>query len=194
MQERTHSFGYWLRRRRKALDLTQDALAQRVSCSGFTIRKIEADERRPSRHLADRLAVSLAIPAEERRAFMEAARAVRAADRMPVDAKPFDAAPLDPEAAAAASVDKGSAGDATPGPFVGRGNEYGLLVGITARLAAGAGHTVLIEGEPGVGKTRLMREVARYAESHGLRTLGMPKTAASATFGWVISKFSHSCG
>ena len=63
VQERTNSFGYWLRRRRKALDLTQEALAQRVSCSGFTIRKIEADERRPSRQLADRLAAVLAIPA-----------------------------------------------------------------------------------------------------------------------------------
>ncbi|MGB7540800.1 MAG: helix-turn-helix transcriptional regulator, partial [Burkholderiales bacterium] len=75
MQDRAHSFGYWLRRRRKALDLTQEALAQRVSCSDFTIRKIEADERRPSRHLADRLAAALAIPEEERRAFLDAARA-----------------------------------------------------------------------------------------------------------------------
>ena len=82
MQDRTYSFGYWLRRRRKALDLTQEALAQRVSCSGFTIRKIEADERRPSRQLADRLAASLALSAEERRAFLDAARAVRAADRL----------------------------------------------------------------------------------------------------------------
>ena len=40
------SFGYWLRRRRKALDLTQEALAQQVGCSEVTIRKIEADARR----------------------------------------------------------------------------------------------------------------------------------------------------
>jgi len=26
------SFGHWVKRRRKALDLTQDALAQRVGC------------------------------------------------------------------------------------------------------------------------------------------------------------------
>ena len=30
--EQMHSFGYGLRRRRKALDLTQAALAERVSC------------------------------------------------------------------------------------------------------------------------------------------------------------------
>jgi transcriptional regulator with XRE-family HTH domain len=88
VQDRTHSFGYWLRRRRKALDLTQEALAQRVSCSGFSIRKIEADERRPSRRLAERLAASLAIPEEERRDFLDAARAVRAANRLRLDAMP----------------------------------------------------------------------------------------------------------
>ena len=43
------SFGYWVRRRRKALDLTQDALALQVGCSVMTIRKIEGDIRRPSR-------------------------------------------------------------------------------------------------------------------------------------------------
>ena len=88
MNDRTPSFGYWLRRRRKALDLTQEALAQRVSCSGFTIRKIEADERRPSRQLAERLATSLAIPAEERRAFLDAARAQRSADHLRLDSLP----------------------------------------------------------------------------------------------------------
>ncbi|HEV8107181.1 MAG TPA: helix-turn-helix transcriptional regulator, partial [Burkholderiales bacterium] len=62
MEERAHGFGYWLRRRRKALDLTQEALARAVSCSRFAIRKIESDERRPSRRLAERLAEKLGIP------------------------------------------------------------------------------------------------------------------------------------
>ncbi len=173
MQERTHSFGYWLRRRRKALDLTQEALAQRVSCSGFSIRKIEADERRPSRRLAERLAASLAIPEEERRDFLDAARAVHAANRLRLDAMPVGG---DAHAAAlGASIQLppdaaiGAASDNTP--FVGRSNEYGLLIGLIARLTAGAGHTVLIEGEPGIGKSRLMREVARYAQVQGLPTL-----------------------
>ena len=76
------SFGYWLRRRRKALDLTQDELAQQVGCSGITIRKIEADERRPSRQIAERLATVLGIPSEERAAFLKAARAELSADRL----------------------------------------------------------------------------------------------------------------
>ena len=173
MQERTHSFGYWLRRRRKALDLTQEALAQRVSCSGFSIRKIEADERRPSRRLAERLAASLAIPEEERRDFLDAARAVHAANRLRLDAMPVggDAHAAAPGASMQLPPDAaiGAASDNTP--FVGRSNEYGLLIGLIARLTAGAGHTVLIEGEPGIGKSRLMREVARYAQVQGLPTL-----------------------
>jgi hypothetical protein len=38
-------FGRWLRKRRKALDLTQKLLARRVGCSPSTIRKLEADVR-----------------------------------------------------------------------------------------------------------------------------------------------------
>jgi tetratricopeptide (TPR) repeat protein/transcriptional regulator with XRE-family HTH domain len=173
VQDRTHSFGYWLRRRRKALDLTQEALAQRVSCSGFSIRKIEADERRPSRRLAERLAASLAIPEEERRDFLDAARAVHAVNHLRLDAMPVGTGAR--AAAPASSIHSppdaavGSASDSTP--FVGRSNEYGLLIGLIARLTAGAGYTVLIEGEPGIGKSRLMREVARYAGAQGLPTL-----------------------
>jgi tetratricopeptide (TPR) repeat protein len=155
VDDRTHSFGYWLRRRRKALDLTQEALARTVSCSRFAIRKIEADERRPSRRLAERLAEKLAIPSQEREAFLEAARALRSVENLSVDRLPLGAA--------------GAAAEA--GPFVGRGNEYGLLVGLLARLTAGSGHVVLLEGEPGIGKSRLMRELAQYSGSRGLRTL-----------------------
>ena len=79
--EPMNSFGYWLRRRRKALDLTQDALARQAGCALGTLKKIETDERRPSRQLAERLADCLAIPAAERAAFLKAARAELAVDR-----------------------------------------------------------------------------------------------------------------
>lgn len=173
MQDRTDSFGYWLRRRRKALDLTQEALAQRVFCSGFTIRKIEADERRPSRRLAERLAESLAIPEEERRDFLDAARALYAAsglrlDPMPVGTDAHDARPT-PSILSPLDSAIGFTSDATP--FVGRNNEYGLLIGLIARLTAGTGYAVLVEGEPGIGKSRLLREVARYADAQDLPIL-----------------------
>ena len=94
LDDRTTSFGYWLRRRRKALDLTQEQLAQSVACSRFAIRKIEADERRPSRRLAERLAEKLAIPPQERDAFLETARALRPRrPRWIVDKAPARAGP-----------------------------------------------------------------------------------------------------
>ena len=169
MQEQSHSFGYWLRRRRKALDLTQGALGQRVSCSGFTIRKIEADERRPSRRLAERLAAALTIPEQERRAFLDVARGLRATSRLALDVAPLGA--LGDEAATGSARDPAFGASGESAPFVGRGNEYGLLIGLVARLTTGSGHTVLIEGEPGIGKSRLMSEIVRYAEAQGLPTL-----------------------
>ncbi len=160
MRELTQSFGYWLRRRRKALDLTQEGLAERVSCSGFAIRKIEADERRPSLPLAHRLADALAVPAQERRAFLDAARAVRSAARLPLGESPADA----PREAAIYA-------DGEMAAFVGRSKEYDVLVELVAGLRGGSGNTVLIEGEAGIGKSRLIREVVRYAESLGLHAI-----------------------
>jgi predicted ATPase/DNA-binding XRE family transcriptional regulator len=68
------SFGTWLKLRRKALDLTQEALAERVGCSMETISKIEQNARRPSRQIAELLAAQLAIPEAERGAFLQFAR------------------------------------------------------------------------------------------------------------------------
>jgi tetratricopeptide (TPR) repeat protein/transcriptional regulator with XRE-family HTH domain len=172
VQDRTLSFGYWLRRRRKALDLTQEALAQRVSCSVFSIRKIESDERRPSRRLAERLAATLAVPEAERRAFLDASRALRSVERMALDALPADDAAGVPAAAAIGAPGAADPGTPEATPFVGRRRELQLLLQLLGQLGQGAGgHTVLIEGEPGIGKTRLLREVVRHAQERGLPTL-----------------------
>ena len=68
------TFGPWLKARRKTLDLTQRDLAQRVGCTAITIRKFEAGERRPSKQVAERLAVCLEIPPDEQAAFVQFAR------------------------------------------------------------------------------------------------------------------------
>src|SRR6266511_2359098 len=87
------SFGRWLRQRRRLLDLTQDELAQRVGCSVVTIRKIESDERRPSKHIATLLADSLATPPADRAAFLRAARADLAAALPGAPTQPPDQPP-----------------------------------------------------------------------------------------------------
>ena len=76
------SFGCWLEKRRKALDLTREELAQRIGCSISSLRKIESDERRPSKQLAELLANALEIRMEERAAFLRIARGELAIERI----------------------------------------------------------------------------------------------------------------
>src|SRR5512139_3890787 len=83
-------FSEWLKRRRQELDLTQEQLAQRASCSVFAIRKMESGERRPSRQLARTLAQSLEIPCERQAVFIKAARGELSMERFASPARrPF---------------------------------------------------------------------------------------------------------
>src|SRR5919206_2571178 len=69
-----YTFGQWLQRRRLALHLTQQQLGTLAGCSAAMIRKIEADERRPSPDVLRLLADALQIPDAERAAFQRFAR------------------------------------------------------------------------------------------------------------------------
>src|SRR5919202_2678681 len=69
------SLGRWIKLRRIVLELSQAELARLVGCAEITIRKIEADERRPSVQLAERLAARLELEPEERAAFVQAVQA-----------------------------------------------------------------------------------------------------------------------
>jgi predicted ATPase/transcriptional regulator with XRE-family HTH domain len=73
-QDQPVVFYEWLKRRRKALDMTQAELSERAGCSVFALRKIEAGDRRPSKQLAGLLAKALEIPAEQHQAFIRVAR------------------------------------------------------------------------------------------------------------------------
>ncbi|RLC75688.1 MAG: hypothetical protein DRI61_14485, partial [Chloroflexi bacterium] len=52
-------------------------------------------------------------------------------------------------------------------PFVGRGEEHAVLVDWWKATQQGEGRLALVEGEAGVGKTRLVEEVARYVRARG---------------------------
>ncbi|HEX8230600.1 MAG TPA: tetratricopeptide repeat protein [Chloroflexia bacterium] len=69
-----HSFGAYLRQRRKLFGYTQDELAEMAGCSKALVRKIEAGERRPSRQIAELLMEGLEVPPEEQAEFMRLAR------------------------------------------------------------------------------------------------------------------------
>jgi WD40 repeat protein/serine/threonine protein kinase/DNA-binding XRE family transcriptional regulator len=68
------SFGKIVKEYRFALGLTQAELSIRVGCATITIRKIEADQLRPSYQIAEILARALNIPQEDQNNFVRLAR------------------------------------------------------------------------------------------------------------------------
>lgn len=150
MTDSTDSFGYWVRRRRKALDLSQAELARQIPCSLATIKKIEADMRRPSLDMAERLAICLGLPAAERSAFLMAARGERSVARLALDGAP---------ARRPAPVDR------LPlplTPFIGRQSDLTVLA---ALLAEPGVRLLSIVGPGGMGKTRLALAAAQAQAS-----------------------------
>ncbi len=75
------SLGRWLQQRRRAVDLTQEELGQCAACSTDHIRHLEADRRRPSKEVAERLATCLQIAEADRPAFLRFARGEAATHR-----------------------------------------------------------------------------------------------------------------
>jgi predicted ATPase/DNA-binding XRE family transcriptional regulator len=68
------SFGEWLRKQRRSLDLSRQAFAAQVGCAEVTLRRIEAGTLKPSKELASLLLEKLAIPEIERSQWISFAR------------------------------------------------------------------------------------------------------------------------
>jgi predicted ATPase/transcriptional regulator with XRE-family HTH domain len=151
-----HSFGIWVKRRRKALDLTQQGLAQKVGCSLATIAKIESDARRPSRQIAELLAQHLEIPVDQRDLFLKIARQQKTADTL--GETQLSSQPL-PQTKNQLQQ--------PPDLLIGREFE---LAEISRFLLDPGCHMLTLTGTGGIGKTRLALEAAvqrQEAFAHG---------------------------
>ena len=67
-------------------------------------------------------------------------------------------------------------------PFTGRGAEHATLVNLWGAAGRGEGRLALVEGQAGVGKTRLIDEMTRFAEAQGALVL----RGGCCEFGWGV--------
>src|SRR5687767_6352415 len=56
-------------------------------------------------------------------------------------------------------------------PFVGRSRDLGLLRGLMTEATSEGGRVALLAGQPGSGKSRLVRELAQEAAAEGIVVL-----------------------
>jgi transcriptional regulator with XRE-family HTH domain len=146
-----YSLGTWIRRRRKALDLTQKELAERVGCSISLIFKLESDERRPSRQIAELLAQHLEIPADQRELFLKVARRDKAVDYLDLDTS------LSTPSAVPVSQPLQTNLPIPLTPLIGREHELRTIV---QQIQNPACRLLTLTGPGGIGKTRLALETA----------------------------------
>jgi predicted ATPase/DNA-binding XRE family transcriptional regulator len=150
--DETASFGAWLKQQRKAIDLTQRELAEYVGCSTVAIRKIEADEYRPSKQIAQRLAEYLEVPTTEHEAFVRFARG----ELRGLRSSEF----LAPKKDEQEGVPRSHAPTNLPAQLtrlIGREESIGRILAFFERENV---RLLTLIGPPGVGKTRLGIEVA----------------------------------
>ena len=132
MQEEI-SFGTWLRKQRRALDLSQRTFAHQVGCAEVTLRRIEAGTLKPSKELTTILLEKLDIPEAEHPVWISFARGT-------------SGFPLPPNSSHKLSTNL----PVSLTSFIGREKEQGDVIHLISKH-----RLVTLTGTGGVGKTRL---------------------------------------
>ena len=158
-------FGRWLKKRRLSLGFTQKTLAARTDVSAAMLRKIEAEERRPSAELARRLANLLGVPPDEQDAFVAFARGGWS-DRSPPPTlpsleRPWLLARTEPPPPPAPVTQTPIS--FSPSELVARAPELQRLASMWTLALGGRTQVALILGEAGQGKTTLIESFAHAA-------------------------------
>jgi tetratricopeptide (TPR) repeat protein/transcriptional regulator with XRE-family HTH domain len=143
------TFGDLLRRCRVNAGLTQEELAEQAHLSARAVSDLERGiKRAPRRDTVAQLVEALRLSPRDRVALRSAARPLGAAGARQGRVRTTAGAPT--------------------APFVGRVPELAL---IGRHLAGDEEPLLLLAGEPGIGKTRLLQATASLAESRGSRVL-----------------------
>lgn len=142
------SFGVLLKRYRRASGLTQEALAERAQYSAVYIGMLERGKRVPQRSTIEALADALNLYPPERARLLEGGARQESRDT----------------AASPCIVSERTR-------LVGRVHELALLERHCGYTTAEEMPLLLLTGEPGIGKSRLLREAATGAAAHGLSIL-----------------------
>ncbi|MBI5943592.1 MAG: tetratricopeptide repeat protein [Chloroflexi bacterium] len=135
-----NGFGQWLRQQRRALDLTQQDLADQVGCARVTLRKIENGKLKPSKDLAHILLEKVGISEPGSMEWLSFARGL--ADQPAKSTIPF---PITLRNNLPVSMTT----------FIGREKEQTDVINLITMH-----RLVTLTGSGGVGKTRLSIHVA----------------------------------
>lgn len=152
------SFGEWLRRRRSGSGLTQTKFARQLGCAPISLRKIEAEDRRPSTELALRIAEVLCVPENRRDAFVRYARGEVLAGSYVNGSHHHDGIKIETRQSRLPQA---------PYEVLGRDEP---LARASAELLRGKTRLLTLVGPPGLGKSRLALEIAHRvhpAFAHG---------------------------
>jgi predicted ATPase/DNA-binding XRE family transcriptional regulator/tetratricopeptide (TPR) repeat protein len=146
-------FGQTLRQHRRRRDFTQAALAHEVGCATVTIQRIEQGTLRPSRQIAERLAVIFDLSGGERERFV---RHARGGDDGQAERRVAAGATPAPEAGMRGLL------PAPLTPLIGRAHEVATVCHLLTEEGV---RWLTLTGPGGIGKTRVALQAAAELSS-----------------------------
>jgi transcriptional regulator with XRE-family HTH domain len=147
-----NTFGTLLRRYRLEAGLSQEELAERAGLSANGLGFLERGIRqRPHRETVALLSAALSLGQAETAALEAASRKVGPQASAPIERK----------------VQEAFLGADPVTPLIGRSEELNRIAAILTSVKEGRGHLLLLTGEAGSGKTRLLQELTRTAGERG---------------------------
>jgi len=151
-EQSPQTFGGLLRQLRTRARLTQRELAKAATLSTRTVSDLERGINRTARKTtAKLLADALDLAGPERASFIAVARG------RPTSISPETSTRRDDMTQSVTPA----------GALIGRDRELATLTALMKKAAAGQGNSVLIEGEPGIGKSALVRTALAQAADAG---------------------------